>query len=220
MAVNPVAFGNRDRLLGVLSAGEVLLFDSETGSRVATLKEPSEAGPAKEMWFLPEGGGVATCTGAGGILRRWPLDPLRVARERLPTEIEPRVASEYGLVPEAQADAFLAAWLRRHPTGRGLAQRVLSVLRARTTTEAMEWLDAAKAVRPDLAEVDWAEACARARLSSELPEGPGRDAERGKALAALERAVKGGAYEAAQVREENLLAPLRSDPRFAALISK
>ena len=163
---------------------------------------------------------MATVSEDAGLLRRWPLDPVPVARARLPVDLDPAVVRAYQLLPEGEMDAFTADWTRRHPTARALARRALQVLADHPAAVAMEWLDAARALRPGFPETDWGEACIRARASAEKPAGPERTAEREKALAALARALQSGAATKGLARSEEFLSPLKDDPRFRALVGE
>ncbi|HJT77013.1 MAG TPA: hypothetical protein VJ739_07390, partial [Gemmataceae bacterium] len=68
----------------VLTVGEdhtARLWDATTGKEVATLKSDA---PLSEASFTPDGRQVL---GVGGGLRRWPVDPLAAAVERMPREL-------------------------------------------------------------------------------------------------------------------------------------
>jgi hypothetical protein len=223
---NRIGFGNGHRWVYTMAPGDpppdgqVHVFDTATGERVTSLREPSSDGIIRTAWFLPGSNGIATCTGDGGLLRRWPADPLPVARERIPMEIEPEVVRKYEMLPEAEIEAYRDAWARRHPRVRTLVERALAVVAAGKADTALEWIAEARALDPRNPATDWGEARVRARRSELFGDPAAKDAERGLAVEAAARAIAGDIVSAERVRNDEWMAPLRGDPRFRAAVGE
>jgi WD40 repeat protein len=221
MRGNVPRFGEGHRWLAVETGQEVALFPGDGGDRVATLAPPvPRQGRPVGGPFLEGTGTLALVSGDPPVVRRWPLDPLPVARERIPIEIEPSVARSHEILAGAEADAYEEEWLRKHPTGRSFALRGVALARRGDLSGAMQWVEAAKLLTPRHVDVTFAEACVRAARARSMDPGTARAEEIDRAFAALSRCFEKDPGRAAHARNEHLLEPLRSDPRWGPLVKE
>ncbi len=184
----------------------VLVLSAATLEPVARISpELAERG---WTWFDPSGASFLTRGGSGAI-RRWPLDALSTARERLPCAMEPAVWRQIGFGTPAEFEAAEEAWLRVHREPERLARRGIDRIDAGDLPGARRWIDEALAVRRRHALPHHALACwhaARGDLSA--------------ALDALEEAARHeGALPQALEADPRLVA-LRGEPRFRALVER
>ncbi len=147
-------------------------------------------------WFDPGGEWILSRHGSGTI-RRWPVDPLPLARARLPCGMEPAVSRQMAFGTPAEFEAQELEWLRRHPEPERLARKALERIASGDLDDARRWIDAALAARRRHALPHHALACWHAA--------------RGETAAALD------ALEEAARHEGSLPRPLEDDPRFASL---
>jgi WD40 repeat protein len=217
MKTNPVVFGDGHRWL-LVETDEVMLCEAETGKRVFGIRPPAPPGTKFAFRWLEGTGTLALQWGDPARVRLCPLDPLAVAKLRIPVEMEPLAVKTHGLLEGAEFDAYDEAWLRRHPTARSFARRGAEAARKGRLEDAFRWVDAARILRPRLSDVDWADACVRAKKAEGLPAGAERDGEIAKALEALARAVAADENLKVHARSEVLLTVLRQDLRYQALV--
>jgi WD40 repeat protein len=221
MRGNFARFGEGHRWLAVETGPEVLLFPGDGGDRVATLAPPAPrpgrtvAGP-----FLAGTGAIALVAGEPPAVRLWPLDPLPVAQERLPIEAEPSTVRAHELLAGKEADAYEESWLRQHPTGRSFALRGVALARKGDLVGAMQWVEAARILTPRHVDVTFGEACVRAARVRPMDPGPARAEEADRAFAALARCFEQDPGRASHARNEPLLEPLRSDPRWGPMVKE